>query len=34
MKGVNVGRKTRTVPTAIKRALWSRDKRDGCVFRK
>ena len=27
---LNVGRKTRTVPTAIKRALWSRDK--GCVF--
>ena len=23
---LNVGRKTRTVPTAIKRALWSRDK--------
>ncbi len=27
---LNVGRKTRTVPTAIKRALWSRDK--SCVF--
>ncbi len=27
---LNVGRKTRTVSTAIKRALWSRDK--GCVF--
>jgi hypothetical protein len=27
---LNVGRKSRTVPTAIKRALWSRDK--GCVF--
>jgi hypothetical protein len=27
---LNVGRKTRTVPTAIKRALWSRDR--GCVF--
>ena len=27
---LNVGRKTRTVPTAIKRVLWSRDK--GCVF--
>ena len=27
---LSVGRKTRTVPTAIKRALWSRDK--GCVF--
>jgi hypothetical protein len=27
---LNVGRKTRAVPTAIKRALWSRDK--GCVF--
>jgi len=27
---LDVGRKTRTVPTAIKRALWSRDK--GCVF--
>jgi len=27
---LNVGRKTRIVPTAIKRALWSRDK--GCVF--
>ena len=27
---LNVGRKTRTVPTAIKRALWSRDK--CCVF--
>ena len=27
---LNVGRKTRMVPTAIKRALWSRDK--GCVF--
>jgi len=27
---LNVGRKTRTVPTAIRRALWSRDK--GCVF--
>jgi len=27
---LNIGRKTRTVPTAIKRALWSRDK--GCVF--
>ena len=27
---LNVGRKTRTVPTAIQRALWSRDK--GCVF--
>ena len=25
-----IGRKTRVVPTAIKRALWSRDK--GCVF--
>ncbi len=29
-KPLNVGRKTRTIPTAIKRALWSRDK--GCVF--
>ena len=27
---LNVGRKSRTVPKAIKRALWSRDK--GCVF--
>ena len=27
---LNVGRKTRTVPTAIKRALWARDK--GCAF--
>ena len=27
---LNVGRKTRTVPTAIKRALWSRDK--NCRF--
>jgi hypothetical protein len=27
---LNVGRKTRTVPKAIKRALWSRDQ--GCVF--
>jgi len=27
---LSVGRKTRIVPTAIKRALWSRDK--GCVF--
>jgi len=23
---LNVGRKTRTVPTAIKRALWARDE--------
>jgi len=29
-KPLNVGRKTRTVPTAIKRALWARDQ--GCVF--
>jgi hypothetical protein len=27
---LNVGRKTRTVPKAIKRALWARD--EGCVF--
>jgi hypothetical protein len=27
---LNIGRKTRTVPTAVKRALWARDK--GCVF--
>jgi len=27
---LSVGRKTRTVPTAIKRALWARDK--GCAF--
>jgi len=27
---LNVGRKSRTVPTAIKRALWARDK--GCKF--
>ena len=27
---LNVGRKSRTVPTAIKRALWARDK--GCTF--
>jgi len=27
---LNVGRKTRTVPAAIKRALWARDK--GCAF--
>jgi len=27
---LNIGRKSRTVPTAIKRALWSRDK--GCTF--
>ena len=27
---LNIGRKTRTVPTAIKRALWARDK--GCAF--
>ena len=27
---LNIGRKTRTVPTAIKRALWARDK--GCTF--
>jgi len=27
---LNVGRKTRTVPKAIKRALWARDQ--GCVF--
>jgi len=27
---LDVGRKTRTVPTALKRALWSRDR--GCTF--
>jgi len=27
---LNIGRKTRTIPAAIRRALWARDK--GCVF--